>query len=179
MSVSCTEITKIWLESVAPDSQSIVEFMEIITSVFIIHWLLKITIVYFMDFNNFTKIGFLIVVYLYILNLIDVYIIWFNFIVKKAHVLLGEQYGTIEPLYTHALYAKYCKDIGAVCTICLDPFINNDTNDEIIKCGHRFHLKCLNEHEKSRGLETIYSRCPNCRLIYAQSQKCGYNKYMM
>eukprot|EP01084_Bolivina_argentea_P113636 202511_1 len=135
--------------------------------------------VVFYNFHILNKIGFLLFSISYILHQIDVWIIFRSVVLEHMHSAKGNYTTNGEILYSHALCAKYN---NKHCTICLDGFTENDSY--IIRCGHRFHLHCLQNHQNKNGFlneydQDTYAKCPNCNAIFnSRSQVHKYNKYI-
>ncbi|XP_011024924.1 PREDICTED: RING-H2 finger protein ATL63-like [Populus euphratica] len=58
------------------------------------------------------------------------------------------------PLFVYK--AEECKQ-GLECVICLSPFEENEVGKSLIKCGHGFHVECIDMWLNS------HSNCPVCR----------------
>ena len=50
-----------------------------------------------------------------------------------------------------------------LCAICYAPL--RDTENESLPCGHTYHVYCINEFTKCRGVQKLDVPCPECKLV--------------
>eukprot|EP01084_Bolivina_argentea_P318187 551764_1 len=97
------------------------------------------------------------------------------------HDYVSQYMNTTPPLYVYEL--NYNNDNMYQCNICSNPFIRsiNNSQETILKCGHRFHQKCLRKFEINHmDKDPLFSKmhkCPTCNIGYDWNEKWKY-KYV-
>eukprot|EP01084_Bolivina_argentea_P318189 551766_1 len=97
------------------------------------------------------------------------------------HEYIPQYMNTQPPSFVYEL--NYKNDNMYQCNICSNPFIRsiNNSQETILKCGHRYHQKCLREFELAHiDKDPFFSKnhqCPTCNISYDWNDKWQY-KYI-
>jgi hypothetical protein len=50
---------------------------------------------------------------------------------------------------------------GANCALCMDDLFNSQMSSITVKCGHAFHMQCIDKYARNKNY-----KCPICRKLY-------------